>query len=220
MGICEMGEQSTKSEINPPLKIVIVGHVDHGKSTLVGRLFHDTGSLPEGKIEAIQEMCRRRGMPFEWAFLMDAFKAERDQGLTIDTAQIRFCSARRDYVLIDAPGHREFLKNMITGAASADAAVLVVDIKEGMQEQTRRHGYLLHLLGIQQVVVAMNKMDLVDWSKSRYMEVMTDCRNYLESIGLDSDEIKFVPISLETYVIIEKELTQNNYQPQKKVRND
>lgn len=108
MGICEMGEQSIKSEINPPLKIVIVGHVDHGKSTLVGRLIHDTGSLPEGKIAAIQEMCRRRGMPFEWAFLMDAFKAERDQGLTIDTAQIRFRSVLRDYVLIDAPRHREF----------------------------------------------------------------------------------------------------------------
>ena len=195
MGICEMSKLSIETENNIPLKIVVVGHVDHGKSTLIGRLFHDTGSLPEGKIEAIQEMCRRRGMDFEWAFLMDAFKAERDQGLTIDTAQIRFRSELRDYVLIDAPGHREFLKNMVTGAASADAAILVVDVKEGMQEQTRRHGYLLHLLGIQQVVVAMNKMDLVEWSESRYLKVMTDCLNYLISIGLDSGEIKFVPIS-------------------------
>ena len=97
------------------LKIVIVGHVDHGKSTLVGRLFHDTGSLPEGKLEAIQATCERRGMPFEWAFLMDALQAERDQGVTIDTAQIQFRTAARDYVIIDAPGHKEFLKNMVTG---------------------------------------------------------------------------------------------------------
>ncbi|HLB79069.1 MAG TPA: GTP-binding protein, partial [Dongiaceae bacterium] len=90
-----------------PLRIVIAGHVDHGKSTLVGRLFHDTGSLPEGKLDAIKAMCESRGMPFEWAFLMDAFQSERDQGVTIDTAQIWFKTAKRDYVIIDAPGHRE-----------------------------------------------------------------------------------------------------------------
>lgn len=130
------------------MRIVIVGHVDHGKSTLVGRLFHDTGSLPEGKFEAIKAMCERRGMPFEWAFLMDALQAERDQGITIDTTQIWFNTEKRDYVIIDAPGHTEFLKNMITGAASSDAAVLVIDADEGVQEQSRRHGYLLHLMGI------------------------------------------------------------------------
>ena len=130
------------------LRIVIVGHVDHGKSTLVGRLIHDTGSLPEGKIEAIKAMCERRGMPFEWAFLMDAFQAERDQGITIDTAQIWLRTPQRDYVIIDAPGHREFIKNMITGASTADAALVLIDAGQGIQQQSRFHGFLLHLLGI------------------------------------------------------------------------
>ena len=97
------------AQTTQPIKIVIDGHVDHGKSTLIGRLFHDTGSLPDGKTEAIKAMCERRGMPFEWAFLMDALKAERDQGVTIDVSHIHFKTAKRDFVLIDAPGHREFL---------------------------------------------------------------------------------------------------------------
>jgi len=178
-----------------PLKIVIVGHVDHGKSTLIGRLFHDTGSLPEGKTEAIQKMCERRGMPFEWAFLMDALKAERDQGITIDVSQIHFKTALRDYVLIDAPGHREFIKNMVTGAAQADAAVLVVDAQEGVQEQTRRHGYLLHLLGVHQVAVAINKMDIVEFSEARYQEVAAQVNDYLAGIGIDLQHTAIVPVS-------------------------
>ncbi len=179
----------------PPLKIVIVGHVDHGKSTLIGRLFYDTGSLPDGKAEAIQAMCERRGMPFEWAFLMDALKAERDQGITIDVSQIHFKTALRDYVLIDAPGHREFIKNMVTGAAQADAAVLVVDGMDGIQEQTRRHAYLLHLLGIQQVVVAVNKMDLVEFSEARFLEVADDVKTYLADLGIDLQHTLIVPVS-------------------------
>ena len=175
------------------LKIVIVGHVDHGKSTLVGRLFHDTGSLPEGKYEAIKAMCERRGMPFEWAFLMDALQAERDQGITIDTTQIWFKTAKRDYVLIDAPGHKEFLKNMITGAAASDAAVLVIDASEGVQEQSRRHGYLLHLMGVRQVLVVVNKMDMVDYDERRFREIERDYRAYLESIGVSATYI--VPAS-------------------------
>jgi bifunctional enzyme CysN/CysC len=179
----------------PPLKIVIVGHVDHGKSTVIGRLFHDTGSLPDGKIEAIKAMCERRGMQFEWAFLMDALQAERDQGITIDVSHIHFRTPRREYVLIDAPGHREFIKNMVTGAAQADAAVLVVDAREGMQEQTRRHSYLLHLLGIHQVVVVINKMDLVRFSESRYQEVVTEVRQYLADLGIDLQHTLVIPIS-------------------------
>ena len=176
-----------------PLKIVIVGHVDHGKSTLVGRLIHDTGSLPDGKLEAIQAMCQRRGMPFEWEFLMDALKSERDQGITIDTSQIWFSTDKRKYVLIDAPGHKEFLKNMISGAAQADAALLVIDALEGVREQSRRHGYLLHLLGVPQVAVAINKMDLVGYSKERFEEVEREIRAYLAEIGVTPTHV--VPIS-------------------------
>ncbi len=133
----------------PQVRIVIVGHVDHGKSTLVGRLLHETGSLPDGKLEMLKEVSARRGMPFEWSFLLDALQTERDQGITIDTTQIRFRTRSRDVVLIDAPGHAEFLRNMITGASQADGAVLIIDALEGVRDQTRRHGYLLHLLGHQ-----------------------------------------------------------------------
>jgi bifunctional enzyme CysN/CysC len=167
-----------------PLKVAVVGHVDHGKSTLVARLVHDTGSLPEGKVAQIKAMSERRGMPFEWAFLLDALQAERDQGITIDTSEIRFRTNRRGYVLIDAPGHKEFLKNMVTGAAAADAALLVIDAKEGVQEQSRRHGYLLHLLGVGQVGVAVNKMDLVAWSEERFREVAAAMAAYLAELGV------------------------------------
>src|SRR5512140_3750254 len=128
------GSQAAPSE---QLKIVIVGHVDHGKSTFVGRLFHDTGSLPEGKLEQLQKVAERRGVPFEWANLMDALQSERDQNITIDTAQIWFHTRKRQYVIIDAPGHKEFLKNMITGAANAEAALLLIDAHEGVQENSR-----------------------------------------------------------------------------------
>ena len=175
------------------LKIVIVGHVDHGKSTLVGRLFHDTGSLPEGKFEAIKAMCERRGMPFEWAFLMDALQAERDQGITIDTSQIWFKTRKRDYVIIDAPGHREFLKNMVSGAAASDAALLVIDAKEGVREQSRRHGYLLHLLGVRQVAVVVNKMDLVNYAEDRFKEVSREIREYLGGLGIEPSFV--IPVS-------------------------
>lgn len=166
------------------LRIVIVGHVDHGKSTLVGRLIHETGSLPEGKYEAIKAMSERRGMPFEWAFLMDAIQAERDQGITIDTTQIWFKTAKRPYVIIDAPGHKEFLKNMVTGAASSEAALLLIDAAEGVQEQSRRHGYLLSLLGVKQVAVLVNKMDLVGYSADRFGQVAEDYRAYLRGLGV------------------------------------
>lgn len=166
------------------LRIVIVGHVDHGKSTLVGRLIHETGSLPEGKYEAIKAMSERRGMPFEWAFLMDAIQAERDQGITIDTTQIWFKTPKRPYVIIDAPGHKEFLKNMVTGAASSEAALLLIDAAEGVQEQSRRHGYLLSLLGVKQVAVLVNKMDLVGYSADRFGQVAEDYRAYLRGLGV------------------------------------
>jgi bifunctional enzyme CysN/CysC len=175
------------------LKIVIVGHVDHGKSTFVGRLLHDTGSLPEGKVEQLQQIAERRGMPFEWANLMDALQAERDQNITIDTAQIWFRTKKRQYVIIDAPGHKEFLKNMITGAASAEAALLLIDAQEGIQENSRRHGYLLHFLGITQIAVLVNKMDLVGYSQERFEAIQTEYRAFLKSLGVEARI--FVPMS-------------------------
>jgi bifunctional enzyme CysN/CysC len=177
----------------PQLRIVIVGHVDHGKSTLIGRLLHDTGSLPDGKYEELVTISERRGMPLEWSFALDSFQAERDQAVTIDTTQIWFKTPRRDYVIIDAPGHREFLKNMVSGAALAEAAVLVVDVGEGVREQTRRHAYLLHLLGLRQVLVAVNKMDMIGYSAERFGEVSAEINRYLDDIGLAATAI--VPIS-------------------------
>jgi bifunctional enzyme CysN/CysC len=177
----------------PQVRIVIVGHVDHGKSTLVGRLLHETGSLPEGKLEMLKAVSARRGMPFEWSFLLDALQTERDQGITIDTTQIRFRTGSRDIVLIDAPGHAEFLRNMITGASQADGAVLIIDALEGVRDQTRRHGYLLHLLGVKQVAVVVNKMDRVDFSAARFSEISDEICAHLTGLGVTPTAV--IPIS-------------------------
>jgi bifunctional enzyme CysN/CysC len=179
--------------VRPQVRIVIVGHVDHGKSTLVGRLLYETGSLPDGKFEMLKAVSARRGMPFEWSFLLDALQTERDQGITIDTTQIRFQTPSRDVVLIDAPGHAEFLRNMITGAAQADAAVLIIDALEGVRDQTRRHGYLLHLLGIRQVAIVVNKMDRVDFSAERFMAISDEISSHLTGLGVTPTAI--IPIS-------------------------
>ena len=178
------------------LRVVFVGHVDHGKSTLIGRIFYDTKSLPDGKVEQIQAACREEGMEFEYAFLLDALLEEQEQNITIDTTQIQFRTDKRPYVIIDAPGHKEFLKNMITGAASADAAVLLIAANEGVREQSRRHGYLLSLLGIQQVVVAVNKMDLVDFKQEVFESVVAEYQKFLAQIGLEART--FVPISAKS----------------------
>ncbi len=175
------------------LSLVVVGHVDHGKSTLIGRLFYDTGSLPEGKYEQLVAIAQRRGVPFEFANLMDALQAERDQNITIDTSQIWFRTQKREYVIIDAPGHKEFVKNMVTGAARADAALIIIDASEGVQEQTRRHGYLLRLIGVRQVVIVVNKMDLVDYSQKVFDEVSSEYRTFLAIIGVEAQI--FFPVS-------------------------
>ncbi len=177
----------------PQVRIVIVGHVDHGKSTLVGRLLHETGSLPDGKLEMLKAVSARRGMPFEWSFLLDALQTERDQGITIDTTQIRFRTKSRDVVLIDAPGHAEFLRNMITGASQADGAVLIIDALEGVRDQTRRHGYLLHLLGVKQVAVVINKMDRVDFDAARFKEIQDEITSHLVGLGVTPAAV--IPIS-------------------------
>jgi sulfate adenylyltransferase large subunit/phosphoadenylyl-sulfate reductase (thioredoxin) len=177
----------------PLVRIVIVGHVDHGKSTLIGRLLSETGSLPDGKLDELKAVSRRRGMPFEWSFLLDALQTERDQGITIDTSQIRFRTPGREFVLIDAPGHVEFLRNMVTGASQADAALLLVDAAEGVREQTLRHAYLLHLLGIRQMVVVINKMDRVGYDDGRFREIEAEITAHLADFGLKPAAV--IPIS-------------------------
>lgn len=176
-----------------PLNIVIAGHVDHGKSTVVGRLLADTNSLPSGKLDDIRNYCERNSKPFEYAFLIDALKEERTQGVTIDVARVFFRTEKRHYILIDAPGHIEFLKNMVTGASKADAALLVIDAQEGVRENSRRHGYLIGMLGIRQLVVLVNKMDLVDYSEKVFNDIRDEYTRFLQSIKLSP--VAFIPIS-------------------------
>jgi bifunctional enzyme CysN/CysC len=176
-----------------PLNIVIAGHVDHGKSTLIGRLLHETGSLPDGKVEELIATSARRGVSIEWSFVLDALQAERDQAITIDTTRVWFSANGRRYAIIDAPGHRQFIGNMMSGAAEADAAILMVDVTEGVSEQTRRHAYLLQLLGIDQIVVAVNKMDIIAYDRSRFEEAANACRTHLTHLGLTPAAI--VPVS-------------------------
>jgi bifunctional enzyme CysN/CysC len=177
----------------PLVRIVIVGHVDHGKSTLIGRLLYETGGLPATRLEALRTVSARRGRPFEWSFLLDALQSERDQGITIDTSQIRLRMPARDIVLIDAPGHAEFLRNMITGAAQADAAILIVDATEGVRDQTRRHAHLLHLLGVRQGAVVISKMDRVGYDAARFREIETEIRKCLADVALVPAAV--IPIS-------------------------
>ena len=184
------------------MKLVIVGHVDHGKSTLVGRLMSDTDSLPSGKLDFVKDICKRQGKEFEYAFLLDALEEEQDQGITIDTSQIFFNTKKRRYVIIDAPGHKEFLKNMVTGAANAESALLLIDAHEGIQEQSRRHGYILKLLGLTQVAVVINKMDLVNYDPKIYNKIKSDYTKFLGSMGIEARE--FIPVSAKLGVNIAK----------------
>ena len=193
--ICKASKmaQSLENSPNPSINLVIAGHVDHGKSTLIGRLLHDTDSLTEGKMAAVKAMSERRGMPLEYAFLLDALQAERDQGITIDTTQVLFNSKKRSYLIIDAPGHKEFLKNMISGAAQADAGVVVIDVEEGIQEQSRRHCYLLRLLGLKEIIIVVNKMDLIEYSQRKFNHLKKQIVEYLSEIDLACKAV--VPIS-------------------------
>ena len=182
---------SAKSSEN--LNIVIVGHVDHGKSTLLGRLYADTGSLPDGKLEKVQAICKQQGKEFEYAFLFDAFLEEQEQGITIDTARTFFIWKGRQYIIIDAPGHKEFLKNMISGAARAEAALLLIDALEGVKEQSKKHGYLLSLLGVRQFAVVVNKMDLVGYRQDVLDGIEKEYREFLGQFGAVPQRI--IPVS-------------------------
>lgn len=175
------------------LHLVIGGHVDHGKSTIIGRLLADTGSLPSGKLESVRANCERNSKPFEYAFLLDALKDEQAQGITIDAARVFFRTERRPYILIDAPGHIEFLRNLITGAARAEAALLVIDAKEGVRENSRRHGTMMSLLGIRQLVVVVNKMDLVGYDGAAFRRIEDEYRAFLARIGVTP--LGFIPVS-------------------------
>jgi bifunctional enzyme CysN/CysC len=175
------------------LNIVIVGHVDHGKSTLLGRLYADTGSLPDGKLEKVQAICRQQGKEFEYAFLFDAFLEEQEQGITIDTARTFFGWKGRHYIIIDAPGHKEFLKNMISGAARAEGALLLIDALEGVKEQSKKHGYLLSLLGVRQFAVVVNKMDLVGYRQDVFDGIEKEYREFLGQFKAVPQQI--IPVS-------------------------
>lgn len=175
------------------MNVVITGHVDHGKSTVIGRLMADTGSLPEGRLEQVRASCERSSKPFEYAFLLDALKDEQSQGITIDSARVFFKTDKRRYIIIDAPGHTEFLKNMVTGAARAEAAFLCIDAHEGVRENSRRHGYLLSMLGIRQLGVLVNKMDLVGCDQRVFRTIVRKYSRFLRSIGMH--DVPFIPVS-------------------------
>ena len=181
------------NETRDTLKIVVVGHVDHGKSTVIGRLLYDTDSLPEGTVNKVKKIAKETGKPFEYAYLLDAFEEEQKQGITIDTTQLQFRTKKRDYVIIDAPGHKEFLKNMISGAANAEAGFLIIDAKEGVQEQSKRHAYILSLLGIKKVYVVLNKMDLVDYSQEVYENIKKEMAVFLADLKVYP--IDYIPVS-------------------------
>ncbi|HLA47355.1 MAG TPA: translation elongation factor EF-1 subunit alpha [Thermoplasmata archaeon] len=182
----------------PHLNLVFIGHVDHGKSTTVGRVLYDTGSIDAHELENLKKLAEQLGKAtFEFAFVMDQVKEERERGLTIDVAHKRFDTDKYYFTIIDAPGHRDFVKNMITGTSQADAAVLVVSAAEGVQAQTKEHIFLARTLGVEQLIVAVNKMDATkpEYSEARYTEIKNEVSGLLKSVGYKVDRIPFIPLS-------------------------
>jgi len=180
----------------PHMNLVTVGHVDHGKSTLVGRLLWDTDNVPKEEMRKLKDLAKElKKETFEFAFVMDRLKEERERGVTIDIMHQRFDSNKYYFTVIDAPGHRDFVKNMITGASQADAAILVVSAKDGIQEQTKEHAFLIKVLGVGQIIVALNKMDAVNYEEAKYNAVKGEVEKLLKSIGYDTSKITFVPCS-------------------------
>jgi len=180
----------TKSTIN----LVIIGHKDHGKSTLIGRLLYDSKAIPQQKIQEIKEETQRTGRgQFKFSYLLDSLEEERKGGLTIDIIHTPFKTQRHLYTIIDCPGHKEFIKNMITGASQADAAVLVISAKEGIEDQTKQHAYLAKTLGIKQLVVAVSKMDELNYDQTKFREVSERLNEFLDS--LDYKNVPTIPLS-------------------------
>ena len=173
--------------------IVIVGHVDHGKSSFIGRLLYDVGEIKNDKLIELKKASKKRGVDFEFAYLLDALRDERDQGITIDTTRIFFKSNKRKYVFIDAPGHKEFIRNMISGASSADIAILIVDVSEGVKQQTKKHTYLLKLLGIEEIIIVFNKMDKINYDEKKFLEIKSELNLFLSNIEVECHSS--IPIS-------------------------
>ena len=180
----------------PHMNLVTIGHVDHGKSTLIGRLLFDTGNVSEQEMRKLEEKAKElKKDTFKFAFLMDTVKEERERGVTIDLAHKRFDTAKYYFTLIDAPGHRDFIKNMITGASQADAGILVVAANDGIMTQTKEHVFLCRTLGVNQLTVAVNKMDTIGYDEAKFNKIVDDATKLLQSVGYKTDEIKFVPVS-------------------------
>ena len=177
------------------VNVVLVGHVDHGKSTLIGRLLYDSESIKDERVEEIQKLAEEYKRKFEFAYFLDSFEDELKEERTIDTVSLMFKSKKNFYTITDVPGHKEFIKNMLTGASHADVAVLVVSAEEGVQEQTRRHMFLLKMLGIKQVFVVVNKMDIEDYNKERFEEVKEQISKLLNSFDYATEEMLFIPVS-------------------------
>ncbi len=196
----------SKEEKKPHLNLIIIGHVDHGKSTMMGHLMLKTGSISDREMREVEAIAKKMDKDsFKFAFVFDRLKEERERGITIDLAFRRFDTKNYYFTLIDAPGHRDFVKNMITGTSQADCAILVVSTKEGEFEggisasgQTREHAFLSFTLGVQQLVVALNKMDTHGWKEARYNEVKNEIRDLLKIVGFNVDKVQFVPVSAWT----------------------
>jgi len=178
------------------INVVFIGHVDHGKSTTVGRLLYDGGALSEQEYRKLEEIAKEKGKStFAFAYAMDNLKEERERGVTIDVSYKRFDAKKHQFTIIDAPGHRDFVKNMITGTSQADAAVLVVAAKDGPQPQTKEHAFLAQVMGIKQVVIAINKMDEINYDEAGFNKVSTEMQKMLAGIGYKAENVKVVPIS-------------------------
>ena len=192
-----MGSQ-WEDKKKPHLNIVFVGHVDHGKSTTVGRLLLDSGHIEQHVIDKFEQEAVERGKAgFGFAYVMDGLKEERERGITIDVAHKEFYTPNYYFTVIDAPGHRDFVKNMITGTSQADAAVLNVAANDGVNAQTKEHAFLARVLGVQELIVNVNKMDIsgVDWSQDKYNSVVTEVTDLLKMAGFKTDDIPFIPCS-------------------------
>src|SRR3989338_4456633 len=184
------------AEKKPHLNLVTIGHVDAGKSTLVGRMLFDSGAIREDQMRKLKDLAKEKGKDtFEFAFAMDRLKEEQERGITIDIMHEKFHTQKYYFTVIDCPGHRDFVKNMITGTSQADAAILVVSTKDGIQEQTKEHTYLAKVLGVQQMIVALNKIDAVNYDEKRFNEVQADVEKLLKGVGFKIDAVQFVPVS-------------------------